>query len=512
MSLPDNTILKNAGIAAVTAASALTLLAIKYNDRPVFVQHLKQIPHHKGAPLVGNLIELLSNLNRQYDYFLELFERYDTLSLSAPSLGLENSILTIDPRNIEYVLKTNFKNFIKGPTSYVNLKDLLGRGIFSADGENWRWQRKTASHIFNVKNFRDQFTEVFVNEMNIMCSNVINSHVENHSPFDFHETIFKFTMDSFVFLGFGVQLGSLENEKKAPFAESFDYLQRLASRRFMDPFLSMGLLAQRIFKPWAMSSADHVKVVDEFAASVIKQRREDLANGIEYNDLLSRFMGTTNDKGERLNDTELRDTVLNFIIAGRDTTAQALSWLFYRLALSPRIEKKMLEEMGEKITDEIENDAPALYEVINGMTYFHAVFFETLRLYPSVPGNRKCAVEDDILPDGTPVPAGTYVAWLPYAEGRSTKIWGQDATEFKPERWLGEQGDLNRFSQGQWPAFHGGPRVCLGQNLATLEALVCVAMILKRYKFTLVPNQDVTYDISLTLPMKNGLKFFVEKR
>jgi fatty acid omega-hydroxylase len=174
-------------------------------------------------------------------------------------------------------------------------------------------------------------------------------------------------------LGFGVQLGTLENEKKAPFTESFDYLQRLAAQRFLDPFLPMSLLAKKIFKPWTMSVADHVRVVDDFAAKVIKQRREDLIKGIEYKDLMSRFMDTTNDKGEKLNDVELRDTVLNFIIAGRDTTAQALSWLFYRLALSPRIEKRMMEELGDKITDEIENDAPALYEVINNMTYFHAV-------------------------------------------------------------------------------------------------------------------------------------------
>jgi fatty acid omega-hydroxylase len=67
-------------------------------------------------------------------------------------------------------------------------------------------------------------------------------------------------------------------------------------------------------------------------------------------------------------------------------------------------------------------------------------------------------------------------------------------------------------SQGQWPVFHVGPRVCLGQNLATLEALVSVVMMLRRYKFSLAPSQDITYDISVTMPMKNGMKVFVEKR
>ena len=84
-------------------------------------------------------------------------------------------------------------------------------------------------------------------------------------------------------------------------------------------------------------------------------------------------MNATNEKGELLNDKELRDTVLNFIIAGRDTTAQALSWLFYSISLQPRIEKKMIEEIEKHITDELENDSSALYQVISEMPYLHAV-------------------------------------------------------------------------------------------------------------------------------------------
>jgi fatty acid omega-hydroxylase len=95
-------------------------------------------------------------------------------------------------------------------------------------------------------------------------------------------------------------------------------------------------------------------------------------------------------------------------------------------------------------------------------------FYETLRLYPSVPQNQKYAVEDDVWPDGTVVAAGTYISWAPYVQGRSTKVWGADAREFKPERWLNENGDLNRVTQGQWPAFHAGPRVCLGKLLFLL--------------------------------------------
>jgi cytochrome P450 len=92
------------------------------------------------------------------------------------------------------------------------------------------------------------------------------------------------------------------------------------------------------------------------------------------------------------------------------------------------------------------------------------------------------------------------------------QVWGPDAKEFKPERWINEKGDLRRETQGQWPAFHAGPRVCLGQNLATLEAIVAIIFLLKKYKFTMLPGQNMTYQVSLTLPMKDGMKVMVEKR
>ncbi|KAI8088098.1 cytochrome P450 [Gilbertella persicaria] len=490
-------------------AAALTL---KYNDRPFFYEHPEGIPYKGGIPAFGNLFDILSNVHRFHDFQIDLFEKSDSLTMTAPAAGNPTAVMTIDPQNIEYVLKGNFKNYLKGPKFKSSLSEILGNGIFNANGEQWRYQRKAASHIFNVKNFRDEFTDVFVKEMRVLNDNLLQPAAQQGTIIDFHDLIFKFTLDSFVYLGFGIQLDSLLNTEKIPFAVSFDHLQRLGALRFASPFAPINEAFTKYITPWKMSTTNHVEVIDTFAETVIRQRRKEVAEGIEHKDLLSRFMNTTNEKGEKLNDVELRDTILNFIIAGRDTTAQALSWLFYNLALQPRIEKKMMEEIKDKITEDTESDSPALYEVINTMPYIHAVFYETLRLHPPVPANQKYALEDDIWPDGTIIKAGYYVNWSTYAQARNTKIWGDNAREFYPERWIDEQGSLRRENAGKWPAFHAGPRICLGQNLATLEALVCIIFLLRRYSFKLVPGQEITYDISLTLPMKNGMKMFVEKR
>ncbi|KAI9010411.1 cytochrome P450 [Phycomyces nitens] len=494
------------------ATIAVALLAIIYPDRPAFTGFRSGIVYRAGYPIFGHLFDLLKNKSKIHDFELNFFQEIGSLTGSMPSLGLPFSISTIDPQNIEYILKTNFSNYVKGPHFGYATEHLLGHGIFNADGEQWRWQRKVASHIFNVKNFRDQFTDVFVEKIDVMCEAIFDKSIEEGRPIDFHDSMFRFTLDSFILLGFGVELKALTTQGDVPFAVSFDKSQQYSFDRFTNPFIGITNILHSIFKPWEKSIQQHVQTIDDFARNVISQRREELARGQTSNDLLSRFMGAKNENGESLNETELRDIVLNFIIAGRDTTAQALSWTFYNLSLHPRVEEKLLREVNEKIGDEKEHDAQKLYEIVKTMTYAHAVFHETLRLYPSVPENQKYALEDDIWPDGTPICKGDYIGWSPYAQARSTAVWGPDASSFNPERWITPEGELRRESQGQWPVFHGGPRVCLGQNLATLEALIAIAFLIKRYKLSLLSGQDITYQTSLTLPMKNGMLVRARKR
>lgn len=139
------------------------------------------------------------------------------------------------------------------------------------------------------------------------------------------------------------------------------------------------------------------------------------------------------------------------------------------LICHPRVERKLLEEISQFISDDDIHDPVAIYEKIKNMTYAHAVFYEVLRHYPSVPLNQKYALNDDIWPDGTHIKKGDYILWCPYVQGRSEKVWGADAKEFKPERWITPEGEIRRESQGKWPAFHAGPRVCLGTTLSSFK-------------------------------------------
>jgi len=145
--------------------------------------------------------------------------------------------------------------------------------------------------------------------------------------------------------------------------------------------------------------------------------------------------------------------------------------------------------------------------------YLHAVASETLRLYPSVPVDIKQVVEDDFLPNGSFVPAGTFVAYTPYVMGRLTSLWGEDAAEFRPERWLNaETGAFERCSQYKYPVFNAGFRLCLGMDMALLEIKAMLSLMFQRYKPTKEPGQDLTYGISLTCPAKNGIRVSFARR
>ena len=130
---------------------------------------------------------------------------------------------------------------------------------------------------------------------------------------------------------------------------------------------------------------------------------------------------------------------------------------------------------------------------------------EVLRLHPSVPKDIKFAVRDDTLPDGTSVPAGAAIIYAPYAMGRDAALW-EAPHEFRPERFLAEDGSERRFDMYQYPAFNAGPRLCLGRPLALMEIKLVTAMLLHAFDFALAEPHDGGYSSTIVMPMRDGLK------
>lgn len=162
-----------------------------------------------------------------------------------------------------------------------------------------------------------------------------------------------------------------------------------------------------------------------------------------------------------LNETDpkyLRDIVLNFMNAGRDTTATTLSWFVYMMCKHPHMQERIAQEVkgASQIKDAksfTDLSAKLSDDVLDKMQYLHAALSETLRLYPAVPVDAKICFSDDTLPDGFSVKKDDMVAYQPYAMGRMKFIWGEDAEEFRPERWLDEDGMFRSESPFKFTAF-----------------------------------------------------------
>ncbi|KAL6202491.1 hypothetical protein ACLB2K_026199 [Fragaria x ananassa] len=403
------------------------------------------------------------------DWYAHLLRKSPTGTIHIHVLG---NIVTSNPENVEYMLKTRFDNYPKGKPFTVLLGDLLGRGIFNVDGDMWRFQRKMASLELGSVTVRSHALEVVTAEIQ---SRLIPAH------------------------GLGCLEPSLPISK---FADAFDLASKLSAERAMTSSPVFWKI-KRFFNVGSEKQLkEAVRIIDDQAKEVIKQRRE--KGYVAKNDLLSRFMAIVND-----DDQYLRDIVVSFLLAGRDTISSGLTSLFYLLSQHPEVTRAIREE-----SDRVMGRAGAIpsFEQMREMHYLHAVLYETMRLFPPVQFDSKFCQEDDVLPDGTFVKSGTRVTYHPYAMGRMESIWGPDCLDFKPERWL-KNGVYSPVSPYKYPVFQGGDRVCLGKELALVEMKCVAAALVGRFDIRVSqPGQAPRFAPGLTATVRGGLRVRVEER
>ncbi|KAL7121191.1 hypothetical protein ACP275_02G168100 [Erythranthe tilingii] len=478
----------------------------------------KSIKSPKYPPVVGTVFDQLFYFNRLYDYQTDIARKHKTFRLLAPD---ESELYTTEPRNIEYFLKTNFNNYSKGQRNQEIWTDLFGQGIFVVDGDRWRQQRKLASFEFSTRVVRDFSCSVFrKNAAELVCT--IDGFSKQNQVFDVQALLLRCTLDSIFKVGFGVDLNCLKgsNQDGNDFIKAFDDSNELCYWRYADPLWKIkryfNIGGEAILKK-------NIKFIHNFVDNVITTKRQQIEHEQHCNekkDILSRFLMESEKDPETMTDKYLRDIILSFMIAGKDTTANTLSWFIYSLCKNPLIQEKVVQEV-EKIINSSENNIKDSVddfveritdEAIDDMHYLHATLSETLRLYPAVPVDGRCAETDDILPDGYILKRGDCIYYTAYAMGRMTYIWGDDAEEFRPERWI-SNGVFQPESPFKFVAFNAGPRTCLGKDFAYRQMKIVAAALVHNFKFKLSDEKKkVTYRTMLTLHINGGLSIHAVPR
>ncbi|KMS95715.1 hypothetical protein BVRB_005600 [Beta vulgaris subsp. vulgaris] len=260
------------------------------------------------------------------------------------------------------------------------------------------------------------------------------------------------------------------------------------------------------------------KTLDNFIYSCIARKREQMRTQNEITevntDLLSLYMDDLENVKTLINndgDKFLKDTILNFFIAGGDTTSVAFSWFFYLLSVNPQVIVKIREELKTLIIQDHDTHddifSRNFIENSSKLVYLHAALCEALRLYPPVAFNHKTSVNSDVLlASGHRVGPNTQIIFNMYAMGRMKCIWGDDCDEFKPERWISKGGSIKLEPTYKFLAFGAGPRICQGKDMVFTQMKAVVAAIIQKYDIEAVKGHQVVPDISVVLQMKHGFK------
>ncbi|CAL5212255.1 unnamed protein product [Lathyrus oleraceus] len=439
------------------------------------------------------------------DYYTHLLQTSPTGTIHVHVLG---NIITANPENVEYILKTNFNNYPKGKQFSTILGDLLGRGIFNVDGDSWKFQRKMASLELGSVAIRSYAMELVTEEIKTRLIPLIASKTgQNDDAFmDMQDILRRFSFDNICKFSFGFDpcclVPSLPVSK---LADAFDISSKLSAERGMSASPLIWKM-KRFFNVGSEKNLkEAIKVVNDLAKEMIKQKREVEIGVDSRKDLLSRFMGSLNSN----EDEYLRDIVVSFLLAGRDTVASTLTGFFILLSKNPDVEKKIRVEL-DRVMNPVQE--VATFEQTREMHYLSGAIHESMRLFPAVQFDSKFASEDDVLPDGTFIKKGSRVTYHPYAMGRMETIWGPDFMEFKPERWLRE-GVFVPKCPFKYPVFQAGARVCLGKELAIVEVKAVVAALVRRFDVRVVgPNQEPRFVPGLTATFGGGLPVIFYER
>ncbi|KAG1331670.1 Cytochrome P450 94C1 [Cocos nucifera] len=407
------------------------------------------------------------------------------------------------------MLKSRFDNYPKGKPFSSILGDFLGRGIFNVDGDLWRFQRTLASAELGSMSVRSFSFRTVSSEVRRRLLPLLNSAARTGQVLDFQDVFRRFAFDNICKISFGLDPGCLQLSLPTPeFAAAFDTASRMSAWRAAATVPAVWK-AKRILNLGSERELRRaIRLLDLLAEEVIRQRRK--LGFSSSHDLLSRFMSSVDD------DRYLRDIVISFMLAGRDTVSSALTSFFMLLSRHPAVPSNICSEI-EQVTGSGGGGggggaAITSYDQLREMHYMQAALYESMRLYPPVQFNSKFSVDDDILPDGTFVSRGTRVTYHAYAMGRMEELWGTDCGEFRPERWL-KNGVFARENPFKYPVFQGGLRVCLGKEMALMEMKTVIASVVQGFEVEMVDrSRPPKFSPGLTASLEGGLPVRVRWR
>jgi cytochrome P450 len=438
-------------------------------------------PGPKGHFILGNLRDFAGDVLGFHERCR--IEYGDVVRLK---IGPRTIYLINHPDLIHEVLVSNHRNFIKHSFFWRHVTAIFGRGLLTNEGESWLQQRRLMAPAFH----RDRiatYGDTMVTYAERMLDGWPGGQTRN-----VHHDLMGVTLEIVAKVLFDADVG----QDAEAIGRAFDAVTDEIAARFRRPFF----IPDWVPLPGNFRYRAGVRALDELVYRVI---REHHASDVQGSDLLSMLMNVRDENGERMNDEQLRDEAVTLLLAGHETTALTLSWTLYLLSLHPQVQNALAAEVRSVLG----NRAPAPAD-LPGLRYTERVILESMRIYPPAYGIGREAVSDCEL-GGYHVPAGTTIfmsAWVLHRDPR----WFDEAAAFRPERW--QNGLADQLPRHAYLPFGGGPRICIGNSFAMMEAILLLATMIRRFEFKPADHQPVVPFPTITLRPRGGVTLQISQR
>jgi len=397
--------------------------------------------------------------------------------------GVREAIVTIDPVVIQHVLKTNAENYHKSEIQVKRMGHFLGKGLLTTHGEAWRTQRRLIQKGFERK------------QLDVLSSIMQDSLAESLrefdkqariGPVDIYPHLMKITFEMVGKSLFGARL---KEEDIGLISKTISTVQEFMVRQTIQPYLN----------PWFKVSGDlrrHEEMrerADAILRDYISTRRQEAPG----RDLLQILMDARYHDGEGMSDALVLSESMQLLVAGHETSSNALSWLLYLLSSRPDCLERVRHEF-----DSVLGETSLSYSDVPKFEFATQVIQEALRLYPPFWMVDRMALADDRVGD-LAIPKGSTVVVFIYGAHHSPQYW-ENPESFDPERFAKANEKLHRpFC---YLPFGAGPRGCIGGNYAMLQILMILSVLLRKYDLQLAPGQSIEPRPMVILRPKHGIR------
>jgi len=467
-------------------------------------------------PIIGMLPSLLHNQSKIHDFVtIALKHHRGTFEFKGPWFtNIANFILTSDPMNVHHILSKNFSNYGKG-SDFHEIFEIFGVGIFNLDSNEWKQERTLFHSLLNTKNIEIFYQQNIQKKLENCLLPFLDHASKEVNVLDLQDVMEKFTFDITCTFLFGFDPNCLPYKCNELSCTAYEKALSVVE----DMILCRHYIPKCIWKlqKWLQIGLEKKgkaakENLHQFLDKCITDYKGNEDVGKSRYCLLKELMKEGLGKGEMI-EKYIRDTAVNLFAAGNGTISSGLTSFFWLVSINPIVEAKIIQEIKDNCLCQDENLITNLsVKELDKLVYLHGAICETLRLYPPLAFQHKCAIKSDILPSGEHVGPNTKLIYSLYAMGRMQQIWGDDCLEFKPERWISARGGIIHVPSYKFIAFNAGPRSCIGKDLSFVQLKMVVVSLLWKFRIQVVEGHPVTLRTSIALRMKHGLKVEVSKR